>query len=131
MPGPSVRVPLRTFAWVTVTAVLSSGCTSLQTSPLSPDALRSGIRAGKLIEPGEDVWITTVDGGEHAFKVSTLDDDRIRGELLGGEPVDIAVADVVGLRTVELEVVPSVFAAMGMYYLAAISISLALVADDL
>ncbi|MDE0422135.1 MAG: hypothetical protein OXK76_14790 [Gammaproteobacteria bacterium] len=112
-------------------AVLSTGCTSLQTSPLSPDALRSGIRAGKLIEPGEDVWITTVDGREHAFKVTALDANSVRGELLGGEPVNVAVADVVGLRTVELEVVPSFLAAAGIYYLAATTLALALLVDDL
>ena len=125
------RVPLRTFAWVAMAAMLGSGCTTLKTSPLPPDALRSGIRAGKVIELGEDVWITTVDGREHAFKVSALDADRIRGELLDGEPVDIAVDDVVGLRTVEPEAVPSFFAGLGIYYMTAITISLAMIVDDL
>ena len=112
-------------------AMLGAGCTTLQSSQLPPDALRSGIRAGKLIEPGEDVWVTTADGKEHAFKVSALEADTILGEMLGGEAVEVAVDDVVSLRTVELAVMPSVFAGLGIYYLAGTAIALAMVVDDL
>ena len=117
--------------WVAMAAMLGAGCTTLQTSQLPPDALRSGIRAGKLIEPGEDVWVTTADGKEHAFKVSGLDADRIVGEMLGGEAVEVAVDDVVGLRTVEVEVMPSIFAGLGIYYMAGTAIMLAMIVDDL
>lgn len=124
-------IHLRRFAEFAMVATMCAGCTSLQTSPLPPDALRAGIRAGELIEPGEDVWITTVDGSEHAFEVTALEPDRIRGRLLGGESVEVSVDDVAALRTVGLEAMPTFFAGVGIYYLAAITISIAIVADDL
>lgn len=126
-----VRDSRRLVVVACVVAVLSSGCTSLQTTPLEPAQLRSAIREGSLIEPGQDVWLTTKDGKAHAFKVTSVDDDQVRGVLLGGEPVEVAVDDIMTLRTVEVEPVPSTLAGLGIYYLAGAAIVMAMVVDDL
>ena len=100
-------------------ALLNGGCTALQAKRLPPDALRSGIRSGSLIDPGDEVWLTTGDGKVHAFIVTEVDTDTVDGHLMGGEPVSVPVDDVVGLETIEVQVVPTAFAAIGIYYLAA------------
>ncbi|MYD99074.1 MAG: hypothetical protein F4X98_17015 [Gammaproteobacteria bacterium] len=124
------RDPRRLVVVACVVAVLS-GCTSLQTSPLEPAQLRSAIRDGSLIEPGEDVWLTTQDGKVHAFKVTSVDVDLVRGALLGGEPVEVPIDDIVSLRTVELQPAQSALAGLGIYYLAGTAIVMAMVVDDL
>ena len=116
----------RTLLSVWIAALLSSGCTSLQTTPLAPEVLRSEIRSGSLVTSGQDVWLVTDEGREHAFKVSTVDDEYVRGELLGGEAVEVAVDDVVAMRTVEKQPVQSFFAGLGLVYLA---LSVILMAD--
>lgn len=126
-----VRDSRRLVVVACVVAVLSGGCTSLQTSSLEPAQLRSAIRDDSLIEPGEDVWLTTQDGKVHAFKVTSVDAEHVRGALLGGEPVEVPVDDIVSLRTVELQPVQSAVAGLGIYYLAGAAIVMAMAVDDL
>ena len=72
----------------------------MRSSEQSPDVLRSAIRNGTVVEPGDTVSVITVDGREHAFKVSALDDETVRGESSGhGPQVAVAIDDVIALRT--------------------------------
>ena len=121
---------LRTMLPLWIAALLCSGCTALQTNPLAPEDLRSEIRSGSLITPGEDVWLVTGDGREHAFKVTEVDAEYVRGRLLGGEAVEVRVDDVVALRTVEDQPVQTLFAGVGILYLALSVILMAEIVDD-
>ena len=103
---------------------------SLQATRLEPAELRSAIRDGSLIEPGKDVWLTTQEGKVHAFKVASVDADQIRGELLGGEPVEVSIDDIVALRTVEPQPARTILAGVGIYYLAALAVGFVIVVDD-
>ena len=119
-------VPLVCFA-----ALLNAGCMSLQPSRLPADELRSAIRNGSLVEPGDEVWLSTRDGKEHAFTVSNVEPDAVRGHLLGGEPVSVAIDDIVELRTMQAQVVQTTFATLGIYYLAAMVLGMVWLVDEL
>ena len=56
-----------------------SGCTSMQKAEYPPEALRDAIRRGEVVQPGDRVAVTSVDGGEQVFVVTEIGDDAIRG----------------------------------------------------
>lgn len=95
-----------------VLAVLLAACTTVQSSQLPPDALRSGIRSGTLVEPGDRVSVVTAGGREYAFTVNAVDTEMIRGESSEGTLVGIAIDDVIALRKREVEPVRTTFAAL-------------------
>ena len=121
----------RAVQFVCIATLLSGGCTALQSSKLSPEALRSSIRSGSLIEPGDEVWLSTRDGNVHAFKVSEVGSETVDGHLMGGEPVSVAVDDVVALSTIEVQVVPTAWASVGASYIGLAVLLYATIASDL
>ena len=66
-----------------VVAALVGACATMQSSQLPPDALRSGIRSGALVGPGDKVNVVTADGKERAFTVASVDAEIIRGRVVG------------------------------------------------
>ena len=78
--------------------VLGSGCTSLQWAGMSPDAIRDGIHDGDLMQVGQRVGVVDTDGVEHVVRVAAINADTIVGRR-GGETVDIAIDEIVALRT--------------------------------
>lgn len=98
------------------TTLLNGACTTLKSSQLPPEALRSGIRSGSLVAAGDSINVVTADGTQHAFEVSTVDREHIRGESADGRAVIIRIDDVVALRTREIEPVRTTFASVGAVY---------------
>lgn len=109
--------------------VLGSGCTSLQWAGMSPDAIRDGIHDGDLMQVGQRVGVVDTDGVEHVVRVAAINADTIMGRR-GGETVEIAIDEIVALRTHRTDRGRTTAAAMagtafGSYSLALLSIVLA------
>ena len=111
--GSSRASGVRLTACLAATAILTGACTTVQSSQLPPDALRSGIRSGALAQSGDSISVVTADGIEHALVVSTTDEEVIRGESPGGDPVAVPISEIVALRKREVEAVRTSFAALG------------------
>lgn len=79
--------------------VLGSGCTSLQWAGMSPDAIRDGIRDGDLLQVGQRVGVVDRHGAEHVIRAVAINTDTIVGRRLSGETVEIAIDEIVALRT--------------------------------
>jgi len=86
--------------------VLGCGCTSLQWAEMAPDAIRQGIHDGELMQVGDRVGVVDRNGKEHVVRVAAITPDsvlgepsRAVGELRKGEVVEIAIDDIVALRT--------------------------------
>ena len=74
-------------------ALMLAGCTSLQQVPGEPAELRAQIRAGALVDPGDRIAVTTVDGNRYAFEVT-----RITAETIAGEGVEVPIDRIAALR---------------------------------
>lgn len=98
------------------TSLLNGACTTVKSSQLPPEALRSGIRSGSLVAAGDSINVVTTDGVEHAFEVSTVSREHIHGESPDGKAVVVRIDDVVALRTREIEPVRTTFASVGAAY---------------
>jgi len=84
----NIRSWKRAVALLTVTAFLTTGCTSLQNVPLA-----QGTTSGRPdIKAGESVVVTSKDGTQRKFKVLKVEDDA-----LVGHNVRIAYADMSAL----------------------------------
>ena len=110
--------------------LLSCGCTSLQWAGMSPDAIRDGIRDGDLMQVGERVGVVDGDGVEHVVRVVAIRSDTIVGQPRGGDVVEIAIDQIVALRTHRTDRGRTTAATMagtafGSYSLALLSIVLA------
>lgn len=79
--------------------VLGSGCTSLQWAGMSPDAIRDGIHDGDLMQVGQRVGVVDRDGVEHVVRVASINAETIIGQRRGGQTVEIAIDEIVALRT--------------------------------
>ncbi|MDE0659307.1 MAG: hypothetical protein F4029_02490 [Gammaproteobacteria bacterium] len=99
-----------------VVALVSFGCTTLQSTQLPPEELRYGIRSGDLVQPGDEISVVTVDGAELVLVARDVDDAVIRGELPGGEEATVAIDDLVALRTHQVDPVRTGFAVAGGSY---------------
>lgn len=80
----------RLLALLTTSLFLATGCTQLQSVPLQ--------RAGQGIEKpnvnvGESVVVTTNDGRKHAFKVTAVETDALRGDRERVAYADIMAID--------------------------------------
>ena len=121
--------------WLVVTCVLAAvalgGCTTFKPSQLPPDALRSGIRSGALVEAGDEVSVVTVDGTEYAFEVAAVDADEIRGRSPEDGLVVVPIDDVVALRKREVEPVRTTFASLGAAFAVALVVLLVEIFDTL
>lgn len=107
------------MAWLVAAAVLGSGCTTLQSRQIPPEALQAQIRNGTAVQAGDEVNIVTKDGNEHIFKVSAVGTDAIVGTLDGGAGVTVPIDDVLALRTREVSLGRTVLAGAGVYLLVA------------
>lgn len=108
---------------------LGCGCTSLQWAGMSPDAIRDGIHDGDLVHVGQRVGVVDTDGVEHVVRVAAINADTIMGRR-GGETVEIAIDEIVALRTLGPDRGRTTAAAMtgtafGSFSLALLSIVLA------
>lgn len=99
-------------AGIVLVAASLGACSTMQSSQLPPDALRSGIRSGALVEPGDTINVVTVDGERHTVTVSALDPEMIRGESSEGSPLAITIDEIIALRKREVEPVRTTFAAL-------------------
>ena len=109
--------------WLVVVAMLGGGCTTLESSGLPPEELRSSIRNGSLVETGDQVSVVTRDGREHTFTVSRIEGDAIVGGTEGGAEVTIPVEDVVTLRKRRVDAVRTTVAAVGGYLVVAAAVA--------
>ena len=62
----------RCVAWLAAAAMLGSGCTTVKSKQLPPEALQAQIRNGSAVQAGDEVVIVTKDGNEHTLKVSVV-----------------------------------------------------------
>ena len=123
MTESELRRPLLPLVCLALAAVLATGCTSMQPADLPPESLHSLIRAGSLAQPGDRVIVVVADGREHAFTVSSVDADAVRGELAGGGRITVAIDDIVALRTREPDPARTALAAGGVYVLLAVGVA--------
>ena len=86
-------------------ALMLAGCTSLQQVP---GELRAQIRAGELVDAGDRIAVTTVDGDRFAFEVT-----RITAESIAGEGVEVPIDRIAVLRTERFDAVRTAGAAGG------------------
>lgn len=101
-----------------VAAMVGYGCTTLtttQSTQLSPEELREGIRSGSLVLRGDEMSVETVDGSEHLFTNYVVDEDAIRGELAGGEEAVVPIDVLVALRTHQTKQLRTNYAALAGY----------------
>ena len=75
-----------------------AGCTSLQQVPGEPADLRAQIRAGTLVEAGDRISVTTVEGERFAFEVTAI----TRAAIVG-EGIEVPIDRIVVLRTERLD----------------------------
>lgn len=108
-----------------VATVLASmaGCVSFQAPDLTPEELRTAIRAGQLIQPGDRVSVVTSALGERKLIVAEVDVDVIRGTLAGEQSADgdelvVLIDEVVSVRMRKVDVGRSVVGA-GAWWLGA------------
>jgi len=80
---------MKIIACLTIIAFVITGCTTLRPVQLSTEALQRNIAAGYLVKPGDRVQITTMDGKQHKFKVSSIADGTIKGK-----DVEIPIKDI-------------------------------------
>ena len=84
---------------VVVCLLLGGGCSSLQWAGLPPSEIQKGIHDGNLLEIGEQVGVVDRDGKEHVVRVEAVNEKTIVGKPNQGEKVELAIDDIVALRT--------------------------------
>ena len=89
-----------TTAVLVALSVVVAGCTTMKSVEMSSEELRTAIRAGEVAQPGQRVVVVTANGDRHAFTFQGVDtaQDVVRGEGPAGEPVAVAIGDIVELR---------------------------------
>jgi hypothetical protein len=70
---------LATFLISMFLALMTCGCTTVQTSDLPPDELQKQIAAGQLAEPGDHVTLTTTQGITYDLEITQVSKERIEG----------------------------------------------------
>ena len=88
--------------------VLGCGCTSLQWAEMAPDEIRQGIHEGHLLQVGDRVGVIDKAGTEQLIRVTAVKPEVIVGKLgwgdrRWGEEVEIAIDDIVAMRTARLD----------------------------
>lgn len=124
--GPKGRsTSLSALAAVAIALAGASGCVSFQAPDLTPEELRSAIRAGELIQPGDRVGVVTSESGERELIVAEVDVDAIRGTRAGepgasadGDQIVVPIDEVIGVRKRKLDVGRSI-AGAGAWWLSA------------
>ncbi len=103
---PACMRSMKIAALVAVMAL--TACTSLQEVPLSSEELQARIRAGGLVEAGDRVSLRTADGRELVMEVVEMTRDSLRGDS-----AEVAIDDIIMLRTERIDPVRSAGAAAG------------------
>ena len=85
---------------VLAASVVASGCTTIKPIDLPPDDLRAELRNGAVGTPGETMEVVTADGAERVLEFVAVDQDAdvLRGKDGRGEPVAVAIGDIVVVR---------------------------------
>ena len=79
-------------------ALVLSACSTYQSFDAQPQTLANRIRAGDLVQPGDRVRVTLVDGAQVAFRVTQLDDVTI-----GGARVAVPIDEIVELESKDFD----------------------------
>jgi hypothetical protein len=75
-----------------ILVLMIAGCTTLKLVELSPDQLQDLVPAGKIIKVGDSVVLTTTDGNQHKFKVTSITTSHVMGKN-----VEVSIADIVAV----------------------------------
>ena len=82
-----------------VLGLFQFGCTSMQRVDTTPQNLQAQIRAGKYLNEGQDVTVTTDQGTALWFRFQRLENDSVVGNTPLGQRASVPISDVVGLET--------------------------------
>ena len=74
----------------------ASGCTTLKPVEMPPEQLHDLISRGEVAQVGDRIKVVTADGSHHELRVTAVTDDSI-----AGGDIDIAIADIIALKTRE------------------------------
>jgi hypothetical protein len=83
-----------------IAILMVTGCTTLKPVELSPDQLQDRLPAGEIIQVGDSVEITTADGNQHKFKVTSITNGHV-----AGKDVEVPIADIVAVGKRETSMV--------------------------
>ena len=113
-------------------SVVVSGCATLKPIDLPPNDLRAELRKGAVGTTGETMEVVTADGAEHVFEFVEVDQDAdvLRGEDADGEPVALAIADIVVVRERRESRFDSTLLVVGVLLAVVLAVTLAEAGDD-
>ena len=97
---------MRSGALMLVALVGLVGCAIQRAPEVTPEALRTGIRAGEVLQPGDRVRLVTTEAGEREVVVVAVDADHIRATPVGGQQqgeLSVPIDEVVSVHKVVLE----------------------------
>ena len=80
----------------------------MQWAEMAPDEIRQGIHEGHLLQVGDRVGVIDKAGKEQLIRIAAVKPDVIVGKLgwgdrRWGEEVEIAIDDIVAMRTARLD----------------------------
>jgi hypothetical protein len=96
-----------------------TSCHAMMQVEQSPELLRAGIKAGEILEVGDEVNITTRDGVSHRFVIKGITDDQILGPLgaLDIDEIDaVERLEVSGWRTTLVVILPPILFILAVGY---------------
>ena len=102
---------LRSHLLLVVCTVLLSSCMSMQSVDLSGEDLRKQVRAGKIVQPGQQVSITTEDGDSRELEVLEVTNSYVKGE-----DVDVPIDSINSLKTEQLDRTRTTLAVIGAIF---------------
>jgi hypothetical protein len=88
---------MKIIACITVLAFILAGCTTLKPVRLPQQTLQENISSGGLIQAGDRIQITTIDGKQYEFKVVSIGDGHVKGEV-----VDLQIKDIAQVKKREI-----------------------------
>jgi hypothetical protein len=102
---------MKIIACLTSIAFIVTGCTTLRPMQLSRSEDSERIIIGNSIHSGDKVQITTSDGKEYTFKVTSVEDDFIKGK-----DVKIPVKDITAIEKRKFSRLKTTFLIGGIVY---------------
>ncbi len=85
---------MKAISLILIGGLLLGACTSMRSLELPPGELRSGIRNGELVSPGDRISVVTTDGKSHTLQVVTITNQAIQGQS-----ASIPINEIITLRT--------------------------------
>jgi hypothetical protein len=82
---------------LTIIAFIVTGCTTLRPISQSQNEVQKPISYKDIIRSGDKVQITTADGKEYTFKVTSVEDGFIKGN-----DTEIVVKDILSIKKAEI-----------------------------